>query len=207
MYTYIFSQLTQNEYVNPFCSLHERPICHSSHSVDVVIYAAQISHSFFNSLAMAVEGFLDLFAETDKSNIQDDQSVASSINTGSLKTVPANALAATCLWCDSETLKFAAAFGTKVLGHLELSPRVGSATNAISDKINQFEAAGDLAHFKKQLHVAVEMGEYEIAEKLRKKITKQEQDELSGKSSPVPKSSADKDRKVSRFLSFFIFFC
>lgn len=175
-------------------SLHERSICHSSHSVDVVIYAAQLSHSFFNSLAMAVEGFLDLFSETDKNHISDDHSEASSIYTGSLKTVPANALAATCLWCDSETSKFAAAFGTKVLGHLNLYPRLGS---AISDKINQFEVANDLTHDKKQLQVAVEMGEYEIAEKLRKKIALQEQEEKSGKTN-MPKA-AEKDRLVSSF--------
>lgn len=172
--------------------LHERSICHSSHSVDVVIYAAQLSHSFFNSLAMSIEGFLDLFSETDKNHISDDHSEASSIYTGSLKTVPANALAATCLWCDSETSKFAAAFGTKVLGHLNLYPRLGS---AITDKITQFEVANDLTHDKKQLQVAVEMGEFEIAEKLRKKITLQEQEEKSGKTN-VPKS-AEKDRLVA----------
>ncbi len=182
-------------------SLHERPICNNSFSnnVDVVIYAAQLSHSFFNSLSISVEGFLDLFSETDKSNLSDDQSEASSINIGSLKTVPANALAATCLWCDSETSKFASAFGTKVLGHLDLSPRPGSA-NAISDKINKFEAASDLTHNKKQLQNAVRLGELEIAENLRKKISSQEQEEKSGKNAPrasTPKSAAEKDRKVS----------
>lgn len=146
---------------------------------------------------MAVEGFLDLFSEPDKSNISDDQSEASSIYTG-LKAVPANALAATCLWCDSETSKFASAFGAKVLGHLDLAPRTGS---AISDKITQFEVANDLTHVKKQLQVAVDMGEYEIAEKLRRKITDQEQEEKSGKTAQeVSKSSNNKDRKVSTFM-------
>jgi len=179
--------------------LHERPICNSNltNSMDTVIYAAQLSHSFFNSLAMSVEGFLDLFSEADKSNIPDDQSEASSIYTGSMKTVPAHALAATCLWCDSETSKFAAAFGTKVLGNLDLSPRSGSAANAITDKIMQFEVAADLSHLKTQLRAAEEMGEYAAAGKLRKKISIQEQEENEGKIEHrviSPKSTADKDR-------------
>ena len=41
-------------------SLHERPISGSG-NVDLVIYAAQLSQSFFSCLASAVEGFLDLF--------------------------------------------------------------------------------------------------------------------------------------------------
>ena len=178
-------------------SLHEQPICHSSHSIDIVIYAAQLSHSFFNSLSMAVEGFLDLFAENDKSNsLSDDHSEASSIYTGTFKSVPSNALSATCLWCDSETSKFASAFCTKVLGHLALSPRSGSA-NGISEKISHYDVTNDLTHFKKQLQVAEEMGEYEIAEKLRKKITSQEQEERVNDSKTTVKSSAEKDRKAS----------
>lgn len=161
--------------------------------MDVVLYAAQMSHSFFVSLAMSVEEFLDLFAESEKHNISDDNSEASSIYTESLKSVPSNALAATCLWCDSEIAKFAAAFGNKILGHINLSPRTGSA-NAISDKISQFEVVNDLTHDKKQLQVAVEMGEYEIAEKLRKKIALRQQ-ETNGKTNSVPKS-AEKDRRV-----------
>ena len=179
-------------------SLHEQPICHSSHSIDVVIYAAQLSHSFFNSLALSVEDFLDLFAEHDKGGMSDDHSEASSIHTnaGTFKSVPSNALAATCLWCDSETSKFASAFCAKVLGHLDLSPRVGSA-NAISDRLSQFEATNDITHYKKQLQVAEEMGHYEIAEKLRKKITSQEQEEMNNDSSSKLKSSAEKDRKAA----------
>ncbi len=144
---------------------------------------------------MSVEGFLDLFAENDKSNsMSDDQSEASSIYTGTFKLVPSNALAATCLWCDSETSKFASAFCTKVLGHLPLSPRTGS---AISEKISHFEVTNDVTHFKKQLQVAEEMGEYEIAEKLRKKITAQEQEEKNNEANQTPKSSAEKDRKAA----------
>ncbi len=178
-----------------FCnsSLHEKPII-SSHSVDVVIYAAQLSHSFFSSLAVAVEGFLDLFADIDKSNISDDASEASSINTGSLKSVPSNALSAICLWCDSETSKFTAAFGTKVLNNLNLSPRVGSA-NTISDKISKFDVANELTNDKVQLRKAEEMGEHKIAANLRKKIAMKEQEDKSDKVNETPKSS-EKDRKV-----------
>ncbi len=146
---------------------------------------------------MAVEGFLDLFAEHDKGGLSDDQSEASSIHTAStFKSVPSNALAATCLWCDSETSKFASAFCTKILGHLELSPRGGSA-NTISERISHYETTNDLTHYKKQLQVAEEMGEYEIAEKLRKKITTQEQEEKNNGPSTSAKSSAEKDRKAA----------
>lgn len=118
-------------------SLHERPICLSSHSVDAVIYAAQLSNSFFNSLAVAVEGFLDLFAEADKG--ADDHSELSSINTGSLKSVPSNALTATCYWCDTEISNFAAVFGAKVLSQLNLLPHTRKNINDISDTIEKFE--------------------------------------------------------------------
>lgn len=184
-------------------SLHERPICNTSttNNMDVVIYAAQLSHSFFNCLSTAVEGFLDLFSDIEKGLLPDDQSESSSINTGSdLNRVPANALAATCLWCDSELLKFAAVFGSKVLGNLLLSPRDGSLTNAISDKINKFEVVADLAHLKNQLRAAEEMGEYAAAGKLRNKITVQEQEEKEGKTNhrvPIAKKSNDKDRKAA----------
>ncbi len=40
--------------------------------MDAVIYAAQISSSFFSSLAIAVEGFLDLFIDSNSDNSGND---------------------------------------------------------------------------------------------------------------------------------------
>lgn len=89
-----------------FFSLHERPIS-SPVGMDAVIYAAQISSSFFSSLAVAVEGFLDLFIETNAdSNTGNDDDT--SLNSRSLtlgggeKRIPSGALSAIVLWCDSE---------------------------------------------------------------------------------------------------------
>lgn len=89
-----------------------------------MIYAAQLSQSFFSCLASAIEGFLDLFlaAVPDKQHGLDDQS---SLHTDmqSMRDLPAGALASIVLWCDSELSKFSAAFGgTRVLGNLALSP-------------------------------------------------------------------------------------
>jgi len=183
--------------------LQERLICttKATNNADVVISAAQLSHSFFNALAFSVEGFLDLFSENGKVGIMDDHSESSSINTGSnLNNIPPNALAATCLWCDSELLKFAAVFGTKILGNLMLSPRDVKPSNKISDKIVKFETAADLSHLKEQLRAAEEMGEYVAAGKLRKKIAQQEQEEREGKNdviSPDGTKSSDSGRKVA----------
>lgn len=168
-----------------------------------MISAAQLSHSFFNALAISVEGFLDLFSENSKTGIMDDHSSeTSSINTGSnLNNIPSNALAATCLWCDSELLKFAAVFGTKILGNLMLSPRDVKSSNRIADKITKFETALDLSHLKEQLRAAEEMGEYIAAGKLRKKISQQEQEEKEGTNNdlmaPDATKSSDADRKLA----------
>lgn len=73
--------------------------------MDAVIYAAQLSSSFFSSLASAVEGFLDLFdSDNSKTSGSDDDT---SLNSKSLafgggKKVPSGALSAIVLWCDSE---------------------------------------------------------------------------------------------------------
>jgi hypothetical protein len=87
-----------------FISLHERPIS-SPIGMDAVIYAAQLSSSFFSSLALAVEGFLDLF-DTDSSKLSgsdDDTSLNSkSMGLGGGKRIPSGALSAIVLWCDSE---------------------------------------------------------------------------------------------------------
>jgi len=85
--------------------LHERPIS-SPVGMDAVIYAAQISSSFFSSLAVAVEGFLDLFIDsnTENSGNDDDTSLNSRSLTlgGGEKRIPSGALSAIVLWCDSE---------------------------------------------------------------------------------------------------------
>ena len=74
--------------------------------MDAVIYAAQISSSFFSSLAIAVEGFLDLFIDSnsDNSGNDDDTSLNSRSLTlgGGEKRIPSGALSAIVLWCDSE---------------------------------------------------------------------------------------------------------
>lgn len=183
--------------------LHERPICNTttSNNSDVIIYAAQLSHSFFNALSISVEGFLDLFSDAKEGLMIDDHSETSSINTGtSLKSIPASALAATCLWCDSELLKFASVFGSKVLGNLMLSPREGGSSNKITDKINKFEVVADLSHLKQQLRAAEEVGEYVAAGKLRKKIAIQEEEERNGNTdhrATAMQKSTDKDRNTA----------
>jgi len=102
-------------------SLHERPISGSG-NVDLVIYAAQLSQSFFCCLAGAVEGFLDLFlVQPDGLSIRDEDT--SSILSQASRNVPPGALASIVLWCDSELSKFSSAFGgTRILGNLALSP-------------------------------------------------------------------------------------
>jgi len=106
-----------------YFSLHERPISGTG-NVDLVIYAAQLSQSFFSDLAVAVEGFLDLFLVTSEPNHPKDEEIDnSSMLTGAQKVVPPTALAAVVLWCDSELAKFSSAFGgTRILGNLALSP-------------------------------------------------------------------------------------
>lgn len=108
-------------------SLHERPISGTG-SVDLVIYAAQLSQSFFSCLANAVEEFLDIFASPPASapprQGKEDLSLdESSMHSHSIRNLPAGALASIVLWCDAELTKFGAAFGgTRVLGNLALSP-------------------------------------------------------------------------------------
>lgn len=126
-------------------SLHERPLAGTG-NVDLVIYAAQLSQSFFSCLAGAIEGFLDLFlaAPTDGATNTD----------GGIQDLPAGALASVVLWCDSELSKFAAAFGgARILGNLPLSPppreaavkgpRVLGKTNGAKDRESAIEAAAE----------------------------------------------------------------
>lgn len=114
-------------------ALNERPISGAG-SVDLVIYAAQLSQSFFSCLALSVEGFLDLFMDSgasmfksmsdDRGHEVDGDSIAnSSLHSHTIKSAPAGAVASLVLWCDSELAKFAAAFGgARILANLPLSP-------------------------------------------------------------------------------------
>lgn len=179
--------------------LNERPIVNTNltNNLDIVIYAAQLSHSYFSCMSQAVEGFLDLFAE-NKTNVTDDMSFDSSIKTSGINSIPSNALATICLWCDSELSKYASAFGLKVLGNLALSPKEAT-SNAITSKIMKFEASEDMKHLREQLRSAEEMGEYAAAGKLRKKIAIKEQEE---KEKPVHqmvlgKNVGGKERKIA----------
>ena len=89
------------------------------------IYAAQLSQSFFSCLAISIEGFLDLFLVNPPPENKQYGLDEGSINTdtGSLKDLPAGALASIVLWCDSELSKFSNSFGgARILGMLPLSP-------------------------------------------------------------------------------------
>jgi hypothetical protein len=142
-------------------SLNERPISGAG-SVDLVIYSAQLSQSFFSCLAYSVEGFLDLFmssspAQDFNSNkaAEDSDSLAdSSVHSQSMKTnnAPSGAVSSVVLWCDAELSKFAAAFGgNRVLANLALSPpprdagskkpRVVGEDDANSDRKSAIEVA------------------------------------------------------------------
>ena len=104
-------------------SLHERPLSGTG-KVDLVIYAAQLSQSFFSCVASAIEGFLDLFLSDPPADKQGRDEV-DTLHTDmqSMRDLPAGALASIVLWCDAELSKFAAAFGgTRILGNLALSP-------------------------------------------------------------------------------------
>jgi hypothetical protein len=92
--------------------------------MDLVIYAAQLSQSFFSDLALAVEGFLDLFlVASEPQGPKDEEMDSSSMLSAAQRNVPQTALAAIVLWCDSELAKFSSAFGgTRILGNLALSP-------------------------------------------------------------------------------------
>jgi hypothetical protein len=111
-----------------FETLHEKPISGAG-NVDLVIFAAQLSQSFFSCLATSVEGFLDLFLSPGPTLMNgdkpgDDLSLGeSSLHSHAAKNVPAGAIASVVLWCDSELAKFSSAFGgTRILANLALSP-------------------------------------------------------------------------------------
>jgi len=183
--------------------LHERPICDTTttNNMDVVIYAAQLSQSFFSCLATSVEGFLDLFLGGNaKDDISESSSTIISAPFQNQKVVPASALAAIALWCDSELNKFSATFGSKVLGNLALSPSKTNKANSITDKITEFEVAADIAKLKIQLRFAEEKGEHLAAGNLRKKIATQEKESKVGNVGlrpTTPKSVEGRNRKLA----------
>ena len=100
--------------------------------MDLVIYSAQLSQSFFSCLASSVEGFLDLFlaAAPNPNGEKEDSSLSSSLHSSSSsKNIPAGAVASVVLWCDGELSKFASAFGgARILANLALSPPPRNAT-------------------------------------------------------------------------------
>ena len=111
-------------------TLQEKPMSGAG-TIDLVIYAAQLSQSFFSCLASSVEGFLDLFllslpppaVNGDKSEDSDASSLHSHSLGSATKNLPAGAVSALVLWCDSELSKFALAFGgSRILSNLALSP-------------------------------------------------------------------------------------
>jgi len=175
--------------------------------MDIVIYAAQLSQSFFTCLALAVESFLDLFLIPSKATGKDDFDESSTLTGSGDKTVPAGALSTIALWCDAELGKFSNVFASKVLGKLSLTPLSAPSTNKITETITKFEAVADIAHLKKQLKASEDMGEYTVASKLRKKIAIQEQEEKEGALTykvASPRNVSDKDRQVR--LSLVILF-
>jgi hypothetical protein len=134
--------------------LHERPIAGSG-NVDLVIYAAQLSQSFFACLASAVEGFLDLFL-TQPESYSNGKDEENSIMSASSRIVPPGALSSIVLWCDSELSKFASAFGgTRILGNLALSPPPRQDLNAGKVRVVGFEEEGFQSNKERQQAVDI----------------------------------------------------
>lgn len=149
-------------------ALHERPLTGTG-NVDLVIYAAQLSQSFFSCLAGAIEGFLDLFLPSapmlEKSPKDEVSFDENSINSNALniRNLPAGALASIVLWCDGELTKFATAFGgTRVLGNLALSPPPRDSASpskaAVGPRIlGQSSKSDGLANLNKDRQNAIEV--------------------------------------------------
>ena len=183
--------------------LHERPIASANiaGTMDVVIYAAQLSQSFFSCLSQSVEGFLDLFLTDSNGKSKNDintsfDEMSSIRSSAAINKVPAGAIAAVVLWCDSELSKFAAAFGgTRVLGNLALSPPVhGSGDSALGDK----ESIADL---RKKLRDAEDAGDYSAAAKFRSKLSEMEQDGKGGRSKSGGSKPNAKEREEAIDIS------
>jgi hypothetical protein len=159
-------------------ALHENPISGSG-TVDLVIYAAQLSQSFFSCLATSVEGFLDLFlmSQSMSQRAADDSGAAAgglsgssnhqsdnmSLDESSLhsqtssKAVPSGAMASVVLWCDSELSKFALAFGgTRILANLALCPPPRDSSTKGPRILNAYSAEDGTGVGKERRH-AVEI--------------------------------------------------
>jgi len=134
-------------------TLQEKPMSGAG-SIDLVIYAAQLSQSFFSCLASSVEVFLDLSLMSlpppavngDKSEDSDASSLHSHSLGGATKNLPAGAVSALVLWCDSELSKFAIAFGgSRILSNLALSPPKGigepKGPRVVGDDANGIDAS------------------------------------------------------------------
>jgi len=134
-------------------TLQEKPMSGAG-TIDLVIYAAQLSQSFFSCLASSVEGFLDLFLMSlpppavngDKSEDSDASSLHSHSLGSATKNLPAGAVSALVLWCDSELSKFAIAFGgSRILSNLALSPPKGigapKGPRVVGDDTNGIDAS------------------------------------------------------------------
>lgn len=134
-------------------TLQEKPMSGAG-TIDLVIYAAQLSQSFFSCLASSVEGFLDLFLMSlpppavngDKSEDSDASSLHSHSLGSATKNLPAGAVSALVLWCDSELSKFAIAFGgSRILSNLALSPPKGDGVpkgpRVVGDDANGIDAS------------------------------------------------------------------
>ena len=134
-------------------TLQEKPMSGAG-TIDLVIYAAQLSQSFFSCLGSSVEGFLDLFLMSlpapavngDKSEDSDASSLHSHSLGSTTKNLPAGAVSALVLWCDSELSKFAIAFGgSRILSNLALSPPkamgVPKGPRVVGDDTNGIDAA------------------------------------------------------------------
>jgi len=148
--------------------------------MDVVIYAAQLSQSFFTCLAMAVEGFLDLFLDNYSAagggmgRDDSDQEEMSSLHSAVGRKVPAGAIAAIVLWCDSELSKFAAAFGgTRVLGNLALSAPVERDPNSGADIAREAQ----ISDARSRLREAEDSKLHAMAATMRQKLADLEKEE------------------------------
>ena len=221
--------------------------------MDAVIYAAQLSQSFFTCLAACIEKFLDLFLLGDISRGKNVGGIIGNSNNGFSKnvggsvvggdemllpasararlnnnvastddlssldtsgvpgvgdapTVPAGAVAAVALWCDSEVSKLAHVMGSRIMDGLALSAPSNALSNSITNRIVKFETVTDIEHLRNQLRGAEEMGEYATAGRLRKRIAIQEQEGREGKDTHKIASKAvqDKERQV-RIVFYSIF--
>lgn len=159
----------------------------SDNPTDLVVCAAQLSRSFFTSLAEAIEGFLDIFltpTEPKNGNEFKDCDEESTISSAAMcaKNVPSAALSSVVLWSDGELKKFAAVFGgSQILCKLKLrrdmSPRktsLGFFSENVRDQGKGFSLETRLAEQKTILETAEKEGRPSVAAAARTKIAQLE---------------------------------